>query len=251
MRRPVIAGNWKMNKTIAQALELVNNLKREVVDVEAADIVVVPPYTALSDVSDLIVDSNISLGAQDLFWEEKGAFTGQISAAMIKEAGAKYVVIGHSERRKYFSETDETVNKKIKTALANELTAIVCVGETLEERQADKTLEVIKTQLEGGLRGLGEQALSRIVLAYEPVWAIGTGKTATPEIAQEVHGFIRKWIIDNYSDQTADSLRILYGGSVKPDNAKELMAQADIDGSLVGGASLDSNSFAGIIKNSL
>lgn len=251
MRKSFIAGNWKMNKTISEAIELVNGLKRELVDFQGADVVVVPPFTALSDVSDLLVDFNIGLGAQDLFWEASGAFTGQVSSVMIKEAGCDYVIIGHSERRKYFSETDDTVNKKAKAALAGELTAIICVGETIEERQGNKTLEVIKTQLEGGLKGLDSQALTGVILAYEPVWAIGTGKTATPAIAEEVHAFIRKWIADNYSKETAQDLRIIYGGSVKPDNAKELMVQPDIDGSLVGGASLDVASFAGIVKNSI
>jgi len=249
MRKPFIAGNWKMNKTITEAIELVNNLKRELIDVEEADIVVCPVFTALSEISDLVVDSNIGLGAQNLYWEDKGAFTGEVSAPMLKDAGCQYVIIGHSERRKYFGETDETVNKKIKAALEEGLSPIVCVGETLEEREADKTIEVVKAQLAGGLGGIED--LSKVTIAYEPVWAIGTGKTATPDQAQEVHKFIRGWISEKYSSQVAESLRILYGGSVKPSNAKELMNQEDIDGALVGGASLDSASFVEIVKNSL
>ncbi len=238
-----------MNKTITEAIELVNNLKRELIDVEEADIVVCPVFTALSEISDLVVDSNIGLGAQNLYWEDKGAFTGEVSAPMLKDAGCQYVIIGHSERRKYFGETDETVNKKIKAALEEGLSPIVCVGETLEEREADKTIEVVKAQLAGGLGGIED--LSKVTIAYEPVWAIGTGKTATPDQAQEVHKFIRGWISEKYSSQVAESLRILYGGSVKPSNAKELMNQEDIDGALVGGASLDSASFVEIVKNSL
>lgn len=249
MRKPFIAGNWKMNKTITEAIELVNNLKRELVDIQEADIVVCPVFTALSEVSDLVVDSNIGLGAQNLYWQDSGAFTGEVSAPMLKDAGCQYVIIGHSERRKYFGETDETVNKKIKAALKIGLSPIVCVGETLEEREAGKTIEVVKAQLSGGFEKIED--LSNITIAYEPVWAIGTGKTATPDQAQEVHKFIREWISRKYSAQVAESLRILYGGSVKPSNTKELMNQEDIDGSLVGGASLEAASFVEIVKNSL
>jgi len=251
MRKPVIAGNWKMNKSINEAIELVNSLKRELIDIQETDIVVCPVYTALSDVSDLLIDSNISLGAQNVYWEPSGAFTGEISPSMIKDAGCKYVIIGHSERRKYFGESDERVNKRIKAAQSEGLIPIFCVGETLEEREADKTIDVVKRQLKGGLEGLESEALLKLVIAYEPVWAIGTGKTATSEQAQEVHKFIRGWLNENYSPETAESLRILYGGSVKPSNIKELMQQGDIDGALVGGASLDSSSFIEIVKNSL
>lgn len=251
MRKPVIAGNWKMNKSINEAIELVNSLKRELVDIQEIDIVVCPVYTALSDVSDLLIDSNIFLGAQNVYWEPSGAFTGEISPSMIKDAGCKYVIIGHSERRKYFDESDETVNKRIKAAQSVGLIPIFCVGETLEEHEAGKTIDVVKRQLKGGLEGLENEALPKIVIAYEPVWAIGTGKTATPEQAQEVHKFIRGWLNENYSPEVAESLRILYGGSVKPANARELMQQSDIDGALVGGASLDSSSFVEIVKNSL
>lgn len=251
MRKPVIAGNWKMNKSINEAIELVNSLKRELVDIQGIDIIICPVYTALSDVSDLLIDSNISLGAQNIYWEPSGAFTGEISPSMIKDAGCKYVIIGHSERRKYFDESDETVNKRIKAAQSVGLIPIFCVGETLEEHEAGKTIDVVKRQLKGGLEGLENEALPKIVIAYEPVWAIGTGKTATPEQAQEVHKFIRGWLNENYSPEVAESLRILYGGSVKPANARELMQQSDIDGALVGGASLDSSSFVEIVKNSL
>jgi len=249
MRKPFIAGNWKMYKTIKEAIELVNSLRREVIDVEEADIVVCPPYTALSEVSDLLVDSNIGLGAQDVYWEESGAFTGEMSPLMLKDAGCSFVIIGHSERRKYFFETDETVNKKIKAALGVQLVPIVCIGETLEEREAGKTIEVVRVQLEGGLEGIDSDTILKMVIAYEPVWAIGTGKTATPQIAQEVHKFIRDWLGERFSADIAAKVRILYGGSVKPSNIKELMQEADIDGALVGGASLDSVSFAQIIKN--
>ncbi len=251
MRKPVIAGNWKMNKTIKEAIELVNSLKRELIDIQEAEIIVCPVYTALSDVSDLLIDSNIFLGAQNVYWEASGAFTGEISPEMLKDAGCKYVIIGHSERRKYFNESDESVNKRIKAAQRTDLISIFCVGETLEEREADKTIDVVKSQLAGGLEGLEKDALLNLIIAYEPVWAIGTGKTATSQQAQEVHSFIRGWLVDNCSEEVADNLRILYGGSVKPANIKELMQQDDIDGALVGGASLDSSSFVEIVKNSL
>ncbi len=251
MRKPFIAGNWKMNKTIKEAIELVNNLKRELSDVEGVAIVICPVSTSLSEVSDLIVDSNIGLGAQNVYWQESGAFTGEVAPSMLKDAGCQYVIIGHSERRKYFSETDETVNKKTKAALAAGLLPIVCVGEVLEERQANKTIEVVEAQLKGSLEGLTPENLSKIVIAYEPVWAIGTGKTATPAQAQEVHKFIRNWLSKNYNNDVSQNLQILYGGSVKPSNIKELISEEDIDGALVGGASLDSASFVGIVKNSL
>lgn len=251
MRKPFIAGNWKMNKTIKESVELVNDLKRELSDVEEVDIVICPVFTALSEVSDLTIDSNIGLGAQNVYWQESGAFTGEIAPSMLKDAGCQYVIIGHSERRKYFGETDEIVNKKTKAALAAGLLPIVCVGEVLEEREANKTIEVVEGQLKGSLAGLISENLSKIVIAYEPVWAIGTGKTATPAQAQEVHKFIRDWLSKNYSSEVSQKLQILYGGSVKPSNIKELISEEDIDGALVGGASLDSASFIGIVKNSL
>jgi len=251
MRKPIIAGNWKMHKTIGEAIELVNGLKRELYDVTEADIVVCPVYTALADVSEALEASNIAVGAQDMFWEEQGAFTGEISAAMIKDTGAKYVIIGHSERRQYFNETNETVNKRAKAALATGLTPIICVGETLEQREANKTLDVIKDHIQGGLSGFSKEDLLKCVIAYEPVWAIGTGKTATPEQAQEVHAYIRGLLAELFDQSTADAVRIQYGGSVKPENVTALMAQADIDGGLVGGASLKVDLFTQIVRKAV
>ena len=251
MRKPIIAGNWKMNKTIKEALELINSLKRELVYIEGVDIIVCPPYTALSDASEILMDSNIKLGAQDVYWEHSGAFTGEVSALMLKDVACEYVILGHSERRKYFFETDEAVNKKIKTSLSVGLTPICCVGETLDEREEEKTFDIIERQLQGALKGLSQEDMSRLIIAYEPVWAIGTGKTATPAQAEEVHKFIRTWLESRYSYQTSQDLRILYGGSVKPSNTKELMQENDIDGALVGGASLESTAFIEIVKNAI
>jgi len=251
MRKTFIAGNWKMQKTIPQGLELVNSLKRALSDIDTVDIAVCPTYIALSEISDALEGSNIKLGAQNLHWEPQGAFTGEISSEMLKDAGCDFVIIGHSERRKYFSETDEAVNKKIKAALAQKLTPIVCVGETLQQREQEETISVVEGQLSGGLQSLEAQDIERLVIAYEPVWAIGTGKTATPEQAQEVHKFIRDWISKQYGEGVSGNLRILYGGSVKPENTKQLMQEADIDGALVGGASLDNSSFTQIVKNCL
>lgn len=248
MRKAIIAGNWKMNKTIGEAIELVNGLKRNLYNIENADIVVCPPYTALSDIWEITSDSNIALGAQDLFWEEKGAFTGQVSAAMIKDTGCKFVIIGHSERRQYFYETNETVNKKLKRALASGLLPIVCVGEKLEERESGKTFKVIEDHVINGLRDIPQTDALKTVIAYEPVWAIGTGKTATPEQAQEVHKFIRGLLSKMYAKDTAASIRIQYGGSVTPENIASLIGQPDIDGALVGGASLKVDSFTEIVK---
>ncbi len=251
MRRVIIAGNWKMNKTISESIELVNGLKRELFGVESIDIVLIPPYTALSGISDMLTDSNIELGAQDLHWEEKGAFTGEVSPVMLKDVGVKYVVIGHSERRTYFGETNETVNKKVKAALREGLLPIMCIGEHLEEREAGKAFDVIEDHLRGGLKGIaGEDAL-KIVIAYEPVWAIGTGKTATPEQAEEAHKYIRGLLAKIYDKTVAEGLRIQYGGSVKPENIKELINEPDIDGALVGGASLKVEQFVPIVKGSL
>lgn len=248
MRRLLIAGNWKMYKTINEAIELTSGLKRELYDRADVDIVVCPPFTALSEMNEIIRDSNIGLGAQDVFWEEKGAYTGEVSPEMLKDAGCNFVIIGHSERRQHFHETNETVNKKIKAALRVGLNPIVCVGERLEERENGSTFGVISDHLNGALEGLGAEEVSRIIIAYEPVWAIGTGKNATPEQAEEVHRFIRKRIKENYDDNLAQNLRILYGGSVKPDNISELIKEEDIDGALVGGASLDLASFVEIVK---
>lgn len=250
MRKPIIAGNWKMNKTSFEAISLANELKRELLDISQVDIVICPPFHVLPEVHDVILETNIGLGAQNLYWEDSGAFTGEVSAPMIKDVGGSYVIIGHSERRQFFGETDEMVNKKIKAALEHGLTPIVCVGENLQEREAGRAFEVIETQCKGSLVNLNAEEMKKIVLAYEPVWAIGTGKTASPQQAQEVHGFIRDLLKKMYNDDVAATVRIQYGGSVKPDNIAELISQEDIDGALVGGASLKADSFAAIVKNS-
>ena len=248
MRKPVIAGNWKLNKTPHEAILLASELKREIVDVEGVDIVLCPPFTALGDVADTLTDTNIALGAQNIFWEDAGAFTGEISGPMLKDLGVTYVIIGHSERRQYFHETNETVNKRLRAALKHGLTPIVCVGENLAQRESNKTFDVIKDHCEGSLSGLSADEMKKVVLAYEPVWAIGTGKTASPEQAQEVHVFIRQLLGKIFNSEIASSVRIQYGGSVTPDNIVSLMAKADIDGALVGGASLKAASFAAIVK---
>jgi len=246
MRTPVIAGNWKLFKTIAEATGIVNELKPLVAGTKDVEIVVAPVFTALSRVADVLAGSNVNLAAQDCYWEEEGAFTGEVAPKLLADAGCSHVIVGHSERRQYFGETDETVNKKAKAAIAAGLTAIVCVGEALAEREADKTFAVIETQLKGGLAGFSADLLAKTVIAYEPVWAIGTGKTASDEQAQEVHAFIRSLMANLFGQASADAIRILYGGSVKPDNVKGLMSQTDIDGALVGGASLKADSFAAI-----
>jgi triosephosphate isomerase (TIM) len=246
MRTPVIAGNWKLFKTIAESVALVHELKPLVANNQDVEIVVAPVFTALSRVSDAIAGSNIRLAAQDCYWEEEGAFTGEVAPKLLKDAGCSHVIIGHSERRQYFGETDLTVNKKTRAAIAAGLTAIVCVGETLAERESGQTFSVIETQINGSLAGLAEDAFTQVVIAYEPVWAIGTGKTASDAQAQEVHAFIRQLIARMFNQSVADAVRILYGGSVKPDNVKGLMTQPDIDGALVGGASLKAESFAAI-----
>jgi len=250
MRKIIIAGNWKLNYSTGESIELVTMLKRELSEVSDVTIVVCPVFTALTDVHDVLLESNITLGAQDVYWEDSGAFTGEVSAVLLKDIGVEYVIIGHSERRQYFSETNETVNKKIKAALKSGLTPIVCVGEVLEEREENKTMEVIQKQCQDSLAGLTEYEIKGIVIAYEPVWAIGTGKTATPQQAQEVHHFIRGLLKEMYNENIATNLCIQYGGSVKPGNIAELIGQGDIDGALVGGASLKSDSFVQIVKNS-
>lgn len=249
MRRPMIAGNWKMYKNVTEALELANGIKRSAYDIENVEIVICPPFTDLSEVSEILVDSNIGLGAQNCYWEKEGAFTGEVSASMLRSVGCNYVIIGHSERRKFFGETDETVNKKIKAAIDSGLIPIFCVGETLEEREKGKTLQVVKTQVTNGLKGFDEGYLETLIIAYEPVWAIGTGKTATPAQAQEVHAMIRDLLKDLFSGDFSGAVRILYGGSVKPDNIEELMKAGDIDGGLIGGASLKTEGFVDIIKS--
>jgi triosephosphate isomerase len=248
MRKPIIAGNWKMYKTIGEACQLVKDLKVKLAGVTDVEIAVAPPFTALFAVADVIKGSNIKLAAQDMYWEKEGAFTGEVSPTMLKDAGCEFVIIGHSERRTYFSETNETVNKKVKAAHANSLKPIMCVGERLEEREAGTTKNVVKDHVINGLAGITEEQILNTVIAYEPVWAIGTGKTATPEQAQEVHEYIRGLLVKQYSKSIADSVRIQYGGSVKPNNIAELMSKPDIDGGLIGGASLDADSFTQIVK---
>jgi len=248
MRRPIIAGNWKMNKTIGEAVELAKALKAKVGDVTDVEVIVAPTFTALSAVADAVKGSNIKLSAQDMHWEKNGAFTGEISPLMLKDVGCQYVIIGHSERRLFFGETNETVNKKVKSAHEYSIIPIMCVGEKLEEREAGIMKEIVKDHVINGLTGLTEEQMLATVIAYEPVWAIGTGKTATPEQAQEVHQFIRELLSDMYSPKVADAVVIQYGGSVKPDNVAQLMSQPDIDGGLIGGASLDADTFTKIVK---
>lgn len=249
MRRlPFIAGNWKMNKTVQEAVDLVRGLKKSLSGAKGVEVAVAPPFTALSAVHQEIEGSSIRLAAQNLYWEEKGAFTGEISPVMLKEVGCHYVIIGHSERRQFFGETDETVNRRIKAALASGLKVIFCIGETLQEREGEKTFSVMERQIEGGLQGFGDQEIRNAVIAYEPVWAIGTGKTATPKQAEEVHGFIRRKLEKLYSREISEEIRIQYGGSVTPENIRALMDQPDIDGALVGGASLKADSFSNIVR---
>ncbi|MDR3243495.1 MAG: triose-phosphate isomerase [Elusimicrobiota bacterium] len=236
-----------MNKTISEAEDLAGALKQSVADAKDIEVLICPPFISLAVVNNVIKGSNLKLGAQNLFWENKGAFTGEVCAPMLKDAGCSFVLVGHSERRQYFGETDETVNKKVKAAFANALIPIVCVGETLQEREKNITFAVIEKQIKEGLAGLKDDCSKIIVIAYEPVWAIGTGKTATPQQAQEVHAFIRK-IYDGMYKGAGKDIRILYGGSVKPDNISTLMSQLDIDGGLVGGASLDADSFTKLVK---
>ncbi len=247
MRKIIIAGNWKMYKTLKDGQELVVSLRRELFQIENVEIVVCPPYTLIAYLADALETSNIALGAQDVYWQEEGAFTGEVSPVMLKDAGCLYVIIGHSERRQYFGETNETVNKKIKAALKIGLAPIVCVGEVLKEREEGKTFKVLEDHIQNGLLGLNEEEAQKIIIAYEPVWAIGTGKTATAAQAQEAHKYIRELLKKMFGQEVADGIRIQYGGSVKPENAAELISQPDVDGALVGGASLKADSFVQII----
>lgn len=247
-RLPFIAGNWKMNKTVGEALDLVRQLKASISRIEGVEVAVAPPFTALYAVGKELGGSTIRLAAQNLFWEEKGAYTGEVSPPMLKEVGCHYVILGHSERRQFFGETDETVNRKIKAALGQDLSVIFCIGETLKEREEGKTFSVIEKQVTGGLKDIGKEEMRRIVVAYEPVWAIGTGKTATPEQAEEVHRFIREKLGKLFSREIAEGVRIQYGGSVTPENIKGLMGQENIDGALVGGASLKADTFSKIVR---
>ncbi|MBI1747460.1 MAG: triose-phosphate isomerase [Acidobacteria bacterium] len=248
MRRPLIAGNWKMYKTTTEAVVTVQQLLPLIKNAAHCDIAVIPPFTALSVVAPLLRDSNCGLGAQNCHYEKEGAFTGEISPAMLADLGCRYVTIGHSERRQYFKESDEWLNKKLKAAIHYGISPIFCIGELLEQREAGQFQTVVGSQVRAGLAGLTGEEFSHIILAYEPVWAIGTGRTATPEMAQQAHQFVRNLISQLYSWDQANRAIILYGGSVKPENITGLMAQPDIDGALVGGASLDAQSFSRIVK---
>ncbi len=249
MRKKVIAGNWKMNNGINETVGLISEIKKELSGKKnSADVIICPPFINLETAKALLKNSTIKLGAQNLYFEESGAFTGEISAQMLKSVGCEFVIIGHSERRTIFGENDKVVNKKIKTAIKNGLKPIFCVGETLEEREKGETFRIIETQITDGLNGIDEGELENLIVAYEPVWAIGTGRNATPQQAQEVHSFIRGLISKLYSQTFATQLVIQYGGSVKADNAKELLSQPDIDGALVGGACLKADSFVKIIE---
>jgi triosephosphate isomerase len=247
-RAPIIAGNWKMHGARSEAVALAEELAKAVGDVAGREVVVAPPFTALEAVGRALTATRIRLAAQNVHWEPKGAYTGEISVAMLREAGCSHVIVGHSERRQHFGETNETVNRRLHAVLAGGLVPIVCVGETLEEREADATIEVIARQVETAFAGVRSDQVAASVIAYEPVWAIGTGHTATPGQAQEVHHAIRRLLVGLESQTTADRVRILYGGSVKPDNIDSLMAEPDIDGALVGGASLDAASFVRIVQ---
>jgi triosephosphate isomerase (TIM) len=250
-RKLIIAGNWKMNKTVAEALDLVHGLKMELANLREVDVVVCPPFTALSDVSKVILDSNIRLGAQNMSENKVGAYTGEIAAVMLKEFSVRYVILGHSERRQYQKESNELIAKKALAVHAASLKPIVCVGETLGERESGQTEQVLETQVRGSLATLSKEQMSETIVAYEPVWAIGTGKTATTAQAQEAQAFLRGVLGKMFDETVARRVRIQYGGSVKPSNARELMSQPDVDGALVGGASLEVRSFADIVRNSI
>ncbi|MCL5005345.1 MAG: triose-phosphate isomerase [Acidobacteria bacterium] len=248
MRKPVIAGNWKMYKTRGEAVAFIEELKPRIANVEHCDVIVAPPFTALAEAAQTAKGSKVGIAAQDVHWDAEGAHTGDVSPGMLLDAGCSHVIIGHSERRHDHGETDEQVNRKLKAALAAGLTPIVCVGETLEEREGGQTQKVLERQFLGGFAGLTPPEFSRIMMAYEPVWAIGTGRTATPELAAESHAFLRNLARRQFGDEQANAVRILYGGSVKPQNVAGLMAQEEIDGALVGGASLSVESFLAIIN---
>lgn len=248
MRIPLIAGNWKLFKTLTESSGFVESLKPLIQDVKEVEVVVAPVFTAVASVAAATTGSIVKVAAQDCFWEEEGAFTGEVSPKLLKDAGCSHVIIGHSERRQYFGETNETVNRKTLAALSADLVVLLCVGETLAQRETGDTFRVIEAQVTEGLAAVTLEDMGNLVIAYEPVWAIGTGKTASDDQAQEVHAFIRTLIAKLYNDSCANTLRILYGGSVKPENVKGLMAQPDIDGALVGGASLKAESFAAIVR---
>ena len=246
MRKPLIAGNWKLHKTVTETRELIAALKEEVAEIDDAEIVVAPVYTALGAAAEALAGSNIALAAQNCYPQEQGAFTGEVSPSLLKDVGCSYVIVGHSERRQIFAESDAFINSKVKAVLAAGLSVILCVGETLEERVDDRMFDVLTRQVREGLQGLSSEMMESVVVAYEPVWAIGTGRTATTEQAEEAHAFIRGLLQGLFDEATAAATRILYGGSVKPDNVDGLMAQQDIDGTLVGGASLKAADFARI-----
>ncbi|QJW47475.1 triose-phosphate isomerase [bacterium BFN5] len=248
MRKPILAGNWKMHKTVTEAVALAQELGKLTADAKDVDIVVCPTFTALFVLREALSNTNIKLGAQNMHWEKQGAFTGEISPGMLKDVGCQYVIIGHSERRQYFAETDQTVNHKLKAAFANEITPIFCVGETLEQRESGTTEAVVCEQVRAGLAGLSAEQVAAMVIAYEPIWAIGTGRTASADDANAVCRFIRITVAKLFGQDSADKARIQYGGSVKADNIAELMAKSDIDGALVGGAALDAVGFSKIVK---
>jgi len=248
MRVPFVTGNWKMHTTARETRDLLNSLKALLKDINKITVAVCPPFPYLFLASEILEGSFIHVGAQNMYWEIEGAYTGEISPRMLKDAGCEFVIIGHSERRKLFKETDEMVHRKIQAALTEGLHPIVCVGETLEEREGGKTTEIIETQIKGAFAGFKAEELKGVTIAYEPVWAIGTGRTATPEQAEEAHRLIRVWLADRFGRELAEEIRIQYGGSVKPENAAALLAQPNIDGALVGGASLKAESFAAIVK---
>ena len=248
MRKKIIAGNWKMNKTIEEAIELANGLKLDLADCKDVDVVLCPPFTALKSVSDIVSETQIAVGSQNMSSEDEGAYTGEICHTMLKEIFVRYVILGHSERRQYYKENDFWINKKVVKALEKNLRPILCVGETLEDRESGSTEKVVEVQVREGLKDVAAESYTELVIAYEPVWAIGTGKVATAQQAQDVHAFIRGVVKDMVGAEAADAVRIQYGGSMKPDNAVELLGQPDIDGGLIGGAALDATSFAGIVK---
>jgi len=250
MRTPLVAGNWKMFKTVSEAVAFAKEFKALVKDVQGVDIVLTPAFTAVHAVAEAVRATNVAVAAQDVYWEKEGAFTGEVSAAMVREAGAEYVIVGHSERRRLFADTDVAVNRKLRAALGADLTPIMCIGETLEEREANATLTVLDRQLKDGLDGLTPAQVAELVIAYEPVWAIGTGRNATAAQAQDAHAHVRGRLRQWFGAETAEKTRVLYGGSVKPDNIAELLREADVDGALVGGASLDVKSFGEIVTKS-
>jgi triosephosphate isomerase len=248
VRIPFIAGNWKMYKTVADAVKYVKEFRVMVKDIDDVEIVLAPAFTALHAAAEAARNSNVGISAQNLFWEREGAFTGEVSGTMVREAGAEYVIVGHSERRTHFGETDATVNRRTAAAFAASLTPIVCIGETLDQRERNETFEVLDRQIKEGLAGVTGEQLGQLVIAYEPVWAIGTGRNATPAQAADAHGHIRKRLRQWFGTEAADACHVIYGGSVKPDNIRDLVSQADVDGALVGGASLDVKSFFDIVS---